>query len=278
MIYNKEIGDEGTPHLQGYMCMKIKKRMTQMKTIMPTAHLEIKRGTVEQAIHYCKKPVADCMCEHCVKARPQVADYTEYGDVPWEAHQAMRNKWDDWYALAKQQKLDEIPKKILMRYYAAFKRIAQDNPEKPEDLTELGNLWIQAPTGYGKSRYVRERFPDYYDKAPNKWFVGYRGEETLLLDDMGPEQCKYLSWYIKRWADLYSFPMETKGGGRQIRPKRCIVTSQYTIAECFEDYKVAEAVERRFEVIRLRHWRIRVLEEVETAHGIVRVYVDPLNI
>lgn len=272
IIYNKEVGDQGTLHLQGFISMKIRKRMTQMKALMPKAHLEVKQGSVAEAVHYCMKPVPECMCKHCVKARPQVADFTIFGVVPKEAYEAMRDKWEDWYQLAKAQRLDEIPKKILLRYHAAFKRIAQDNPEKPEDLDNLDNEWIVAPTGYGKSHYVREKYRDLYDKAPNKWFVGYRGEETILLDDLGPEQCKYLSWYIKRWADLYSFPMETKGGGRQIRPRRIVVTSQYTIEDCFEDWRVRDAVLRRFTVIELVHYRIRILEEVQTAHGIVRVH------
>ncbi len=281
VIYNREVGMQGTPHLQGYIIMKTKKRRAQMKALMPTAHLEKKEGSIEQARHYCMKPVDEpfrCMCEHCVKARPEVADYSEHGDLPVEAVEAMRNKWDEYYESAKSGDLEEIPKKVLLRYYAAFKRIVQDNPEKPEDMESLDNLWVVAPTRYGKSRYVREKFPDYYDKAPNKWFTGYKGEETILLDDLGPEQCKYLTWYIKRWADLYSFPMETKGGGRQIRPRRIVVTSQYTIRECFEDDRQADAVVERFTVLELRHWRVRVLEEVQLAHGVVRVYVDPLDV
>lgn len=271
IIINKEVGDTGTPHYQGYVCFEEQLRATQVKVILPRSHLEIKRGTVEEAIHYCKKPVEGCNCKHCVKARPQRPNFQEYGEVPLTKGEATKEKWANMYEHAKKGDFEEIPKNMLIRYYPAFKRIAQDNPEKPKDLETLGNLWITAPTGYGKSRYVRDLYPDFYDKAPNKWFVGYKGEETILLDDLGPEHCKYLAWYIKRWADLYSFPMETKGGGRQIRPKRVVVTSQYTIEECFEDWKAREAVERRFEVLELTHWRIRVLEDVQTAHGIVRV-------
>ncbi len=278
VIFNREVGDQGTPHLQGYIVMKVKKRLSQMKALMPTAHLEAKQGSVEQARHYCMKPVPECMCEHCVKARPQVAAYSEYGDIPVEAVEAMRNKWDEYYESAKSGDLEDIPKKVLLRFYAAFKRIVQDNPEKPRDMEELDNLWVVAPTRYGKSRYVREKFPDYYDKAPNKWFTGYKGQETILLDDLGPKQCEYLTWYIKRWADLYSFPMETKGGGRQIRPRRIVVTSQYTIRECFADDRQADAVAERFTVLELRHWRVRRVEEVQLAHGIVRFTVDPLDV
>ncbi len=247
---------EKTPHIQAYVCFKNRVRKTAVAKVFPRAWLEVKstESTILECIDYVKKDGV----------------FEEYGVVPLTKGEATKEKWDEWYELAKLGDMDAIPKKMLIRYYPAFKRIAQDNPEKPEDLLELGNLWILAPTGYGKSRYVRDRFPDFYDKAPNKWFVGYKGQETLLLDDLGPEQCKYLAWYIKRWADLYSFPMETKGGGRQIRPKRVVVTSQYSIAECFEDYKVSEAVERRFEVMKLRHWKIRHLEEVQTIHGIVR--------
>ncbi len=237
----------GTPHIQGYVCFKQRKRLSAVKRWLPTAHWEIMRGTPFQASNYCKKD----------------GNFTEYGELPKSAAQVnrlrMQQQWDEAYASAKRHQLEEIPKHMLVRCYHAFKRIQQDNPIIPDDLAALDNYWIVAPTGYGKSRYARERWPDFYDKSPNKWFVGYKNQKTILCDDFGPKQCEYLGWYIKRWADLYSFPMETKGGGHQIRPDRMVVTSQYQIDECFEDELVREAIERRFITINLLPWEQRLL-------------------
>lgn len=145
-----------------------------------------------------------------------------------------------------------------------MKRIKQDHPVKPVDLKVKSNFWVLAPTQYGKSTYARRRWSDYFDKAPNKWWIGYEGQATVLLDDFGPKECLHLGWYMKRWADLFSFPMETKGGGGQVRPKHIVVTSQYTMEQCFQyDEKVLEAMKERFSVINLEHWETRIDKYLE---------------
>ncbi len=244
MVYGKETGDSGTPHIQGYCVFKKRKRLTALVKLLPRAHWSSKypKATSEQNVVYCKKE----------------GDFVEYGTCPLNLSQRNKRKWSDAFALAKEGKLNEIEKGMLVRYYHAFKRIEQDNPAVPEELSSHKNYWFVAPTGYGKSTYARRRFPSFYDKAPNKWFVGYKGQETLLLDDFGPKECQYLGWYMKRWADLYAFPMETKGGGHVIRPKHIIVTSQHTIEECFPDDLTCQAIKRRFTVVHLPHFRRRI--------------------
>ena len=51
----KEVGDNGTPHLQGYLQMANRKRLHQMKEVMPRAHFERQRGTTDEADKYCEK-------------------------------------------------------------------------------------------------------------------------------------------------------------------------------------------------------------------------------
>ncbi len=165
---------------------------------------------------------------------------------------------DRWNAARQSARIgdfESISSDMLIRYYHLFKRYHQDNPVKPSRLAVRENIWILAPTGYGKSYYARKKYPDFYDKAPNKWYVGYRGEETILCDDFGPNQCYYLGWYLKRWADIFAYPMETKGGGRCIRFKHIIVTSQYPIEKCFEDQETIDAIKGRFRVKHLKHWK-----------------------
>jgi len=263
-IVQKEIGIDGTKHMQGYCQFKVRQYLTGASKIFPRAHLEIKEGTVDQAIHYCMKPVNGCKCQHCTKARElgQKSNYIEFGVRP-QNDPGKREKadWDQYYEWAKNDELDLIPKAYLIRYYSAFKRIRQDNPVIPEDLKTKKNYWIIAPSQYGKSTYARTRWgprSNIFDKAPNKWFIGYKGQETVLCDDFGPDQCRYLHWYMKRWADLFVFPMETKGGGQVIRPHRVVVTSQYTIEQCFTDPLVAEAIANRFSVINLPHYKKRI--------------------
>jgi len=50
IVYGKEVGEHGTPHIQGYVQLKKKMRMAQVKKFISSrAHLEVSRGSPEQA-------------------------------------------------------------------------------------------------------------------------------------------------------------------------------------------------------------------------------------
>ena len=55
LIIGKEKSKDGTPHLQGYIQLMTRQRLTGMKKIHPTAHWENARGTAIEASEYCKK-------------------------------------------------------------------------------------------------------------------------------------------------------------------------------------------------------------------------------
>lgn len=115
-------------------------------------------------------------------------------------------------------------------------------------LTELDNKWIYGPTGTGKTTAVLETYGEsLYDKPLNKWWDGYKGEETVLLDDLAPEHA-CLASHLKRWADYNPFPTEVKQGAGRARPKRIVVTSNFSIKDIFPDPRHYEALERRFKV------------------------------
>lgn len=53
LVYGEEVGDEGTPHLQGYVEFKIRKTLKYVRDRIP-GHIEIARN-VKAAKEYCKK-------------------------------------------------------------------------------------------------------------------------------------------------------------------------------------------------------------------------------
>ncbi len=240
-IIGNEVGEDGTPHLQGYAVMKKRQRLSAMKKLMPRAHLEIKKGTVAQASDYCKKD----------------GEFKEYGTLPQSAAQVsslrLKAKWELAYDNAKKGNFEEIPKDMLTQYYHAYKRIRQDHPSKPDPLPTTCGIWYWGPTGVGKSKLAREKYPDFYDKPLNKWWDGYRDEPYVILDDIGPDQGQWIGTLMKRWTDHYAFPAEQKGTTVQIRPKNIIVTSQYEIESVFcSDVLLQEALLRRFTVIEMQ--------------------------
>ena len=53
-IFQEEIGETGTEHLQGTICLKVKQRMTQLKNIHQSIHWEATKS-VKTSIEYCLK-------------------------------------------------------------------------------------------------------------------------------------------------------------------------------------------------------------------------------
>lgn len=68
LVFGRELGDNSTPHLQGYVCLKVKLRLANVKALpgFHRAHLEVSRGTPQEASSYCKKD----------------GDYSEFGSLP----------------------------------------------------------------------------------------------------------------------------------------------------------------------------------------------------
>ncbi len=263
VIMQKEVGEEGTKHIQGYCIFKKIQYMTGAKKLFPRAHLEIKRGTIDEAVHYCKKPVEGCNCKHCIKARKLgcVPDFREYGEIP-KGMGTMGERWDEARKLAETGDFDSIPSAMFTRYQHSYRRMFQEKCPKPPALTtKKRNEWYVAPTDFGKSTYVWKKYPDAYDKMPNKWWIRYRDEVVVILDDWGPKQCEYMSFHLKRWGDVYAYMGENKGSGRFLRPAKIVVTSQYTIDESFTDPKVAAAIHSRYIEIHLEHWTDREKKE-----------------
>jgi len=81
VIWQHEMGDEATEHIQGYVYFSKRKRIDWLKThTVYEAHWEPRLGTHTAAKHYCMKPVQDCDCKHCVKAAGQrLGGFWEHG-------------------------------------------------------------------------------------------------------------------------------------------------------------------------------------------------------
>lgn len=233
-IAGKEVGESGTPHLQGYAYFKTLKSLKTLKKKLPRAHWEIRRGTHEQAREYCMKD----------------GDYHEDGTPPMsdkEKGECGKRVYEDAFQLAKEGRIEEIPEPLRTRFYTTYKRIRADHQVVPESVDVLENQWYWGETGAGKSRKAREENPGAYLKNANKWWDGYVDQEVVIIDEWSPEHA-CLASHLKQWADHHPFCAETKGGTMCIRPKKIIITSNYSPEECFEKPADLEPIRRRFHV------------------------------
>lgn len=130
-VFGREVGESGTPHLQGYICLKEKKSLKWLKTnIHKNAHWEIMRGTPQQASDYCKKD----------------GDFVEVGTLPETPAQAggagNKRRWVEAFTKAQEGKFDEIDPQIRIMYHRTLKSIHTEKLlEQPRLEGELENLW-----------------------------------------------------------------------------------------------------------------------------------------
>lgn len=117
----------------------------------------------------------------------------------------------------------------------------------PAPLTTLDNHWFVGPSGAGKSKSARGLCPTAFVKLPNKWWDGYTGQPDVIIDDFAKEH-SVLRTHLLQWADHYPTPVECKGSTQLIRPKRIVVTSNYTIDEIWPEPKDHKPMFRRFKV------------------------------
>lgn len=78
LVFGRETGENGTPHLQGFVILTSNFRLRAVSRLIPRAHLEVARGSSAQAATYCKKE----------------NDFEEFGQVP--SSQGKRNDFEDF--------------------------------------------------------------------------------------------------------------------------------------------------------------------------------------
>lgn len=241
LIYGKEVGEKGTPHLQGFIYFKNQRSFNSVKKLLGTRyHIEKQMGTNQQAIDYCKKE----------------GIYREIGSPPigqvgkkcTVEERAAKNK------RLRDTSLNELVDKgeISIKEVRALKNARMDLAQENKEYTHEGvrGEWYVGPPGTGKSHKARSENPGAYIKAQNKWFDGYQGEKVIILDDYDTPT---LGHYLKIWTDKWSCSGEIKGGTVNLQHEKFIITSNYRIEEIWEtDITLQEAIKRRFKVTNFR--------------------------
>lgn len=218
-----------------------------------------------QFICYCFKPIRRnnlkrlfCRSAYLAPTRSEAAEAYVRKDetaVPGSQFELggksfKRNSKIDWQKqkeLAIAGKIDECEPQLFLHHYRTLKQIKFDYAPTPENLPGTCGIWIFGPPGTGKSHYAREHYGhSLYIKAQNKWWCGYDNEKFVLIDDFDDRKGIF-GHMLKQWADKYQFKCEMKGSSRIIRPDKIIITSNYSIQDCFGfDPVLCEAISRRF--------------------------------
>lgn len=233
LVYGREVGEGGTPHLQGYVRFRNPVTFRKLKEKLQRAHIEAQRGDTTAAADYCKKD----------------GDFKEFGVLP-ATKRSGTARWAWIIERAEEGDLESIKREYpgdYLRLYDKLLRLRKRNKSILDGSLE--HEWWHGPTGTGKSRKVWTDHPDHYAKQLNKWWDGYGDEDVVVIEEWAPRN-ECTASYLKIWADRYPFPAEVKGGNlKRIRPRKIIVTSNYTIDQCFERSEDRDPLKRRFKQV-----------------------------
>lgn len=205
-----EVGDSGTPHIQGFICFKNSRSFKAVHKDLFKAHVEVMRGTHKQAADYCKKG----------------GDFWEFGTLPEPGARkdldSLVTDLGELYQGDSTGMMLSEPSRCF-RYYKFLDRIALRTQPKRDWPMEV--IWIYGPSGSGKSRYCKEHWPDAYWKSqhdPDNW-ENYGGEETVILDDFRGSHMKFTQFLTL--ADRYPLIVKIRYTPAQFRSKRIVITS-----------------------------------------------------
>ena len=272
LTYGKEIAPTtGTPHLQGCFVLReattincIKKRTNN------EIHVEKIRKPLIANIFYSQKQ-KDFIFTHCDPgyAAP-ISDYRKNKNIPLRTRKAAINKYELAKKILEETgDVSQVPADVLIKHPKGVDKIKnlRLSVSVVKDL-RLGNmyadyhqnhfLWLHGATGTLKSynaihdvQAIKRWLKKYYEsknmklpfemlwdrpyiKDTNKWFQDYNFEKVLIIEEATPEFCKKNKGRFKRWTDQYAFPVEVKGDSiALVRPEFIIVTSNYSLEDCF---------------------------------------------
>ncbi len=217
--WQREEGDAGTPHLQGYLVLKAPQRLSYMKKLNPGVHWEPRRGTHAEAKDYCTK-------EDTRIDGPWFCGVEPSGQGKRNDLLALKEAVDDGKTeLEIAEDNDTFP--VWAKYYRAVERYRRLKRAYQRSWPTQTKVYWGAP-GLGKSRRALYESQDAYWLAkPNGqggrvFFDGYDGQETVVIDE-------FYGWIPRdmmcRLCDRYPYLVETKGGSVPFMARTIIITS-----------------------------------------------------
>lgn len=182
-------------------------------------HTEPMRGTMEEAIAYCSK----------AETRDDQASFgfCEFGQRPVFAGAAggRSDLFEVAEAVSAGKRLTQVARDFPEQFIKYHKGIAALHASFSTGRNWVPSVyWFYGPTGTGKTRAASSEDPDcYWKNCSNKWWDGYEGQATVILDDYRPDFCKFSE--LLRILDRYTYQIEFKGGVTQLLAHNIYITT-----------------------------------------------------
>lgn len=222
-IFANEIGEEGTPHIQGFIHFKNAKSLTATKKFLGSNrwHLEISRGTDYENWTYCGKEDTNAL---------------QFGDEPIEG--------DDLSVWARiVQHIDDgmTTNEIIRRYpetamrcITAIEKYRLDVDRQNAGWRDVVTTYIHGSTGCGKTRYVMDKYgyQNVYRATDKKNpFDMYAGQDVIIFEEF---RSTYKIEDMLNWLDGYPIELPARYANKMAKFTKVYILSNWTFYEQYE--------------------------------------------
>jgi len=236
LVFGREVGASGTPHLQGFVIFKERKRLTSAKSQLPgNPHLQSARGTPAQASDYCKK-------DH---------DFEEFGQLP--APQGKTNRFEEFKAWVLASTSKPTPALVAAEYpsiYLQYGRVMEWI-----DLIYPVNVPVD-----GEYRQHQQHLATILEQPPSDRKIYF------VVDTVGNTG---KSWFIKKWMQTHLAETQMLSIGKRddlahtVDPsKRFFLFDLPRSGSEYLQYTILEQLKDRFIFSPKYHSRTKVLEHL----------------
>lgn len=242
----------GTPHIQGAVQLPEAKTVFQM-------------GQLGKALKCAFQPARgnlQSQYDYIGKIETTDGDMVEWGTNPgdkWKGEETV--DWEAIWKSAENGDFDSIPANIRVNKIVQLERIhalGKAKEKKKEEVKDLPagsgpwGVYIWGPPRTGKTTYVKDNYPDAYEKVYDQYWNDYEGEKYVVFEDIDEEKAKkFGQGDFKNLCDRWKTKVKNKFGiPMTIRPEKILFTSNFHPSVVFGEHW--EAMEPRLAVMEFK--------------------------
>lgn len=228
IIFQHEVGEEGTPHIHACICY-------ENAVVMPKRY--VPRG------HWERVYKLDACIAYCSKEETRTSGPIEVGDRPQQGRRTDLKEIAKAFVEMKEEEFVEEHPEEFIQYYRGLRELKNVKRLDRDRNTPPTVVWNWGSAGTGKTYHPIMAFGDdnVYMKDGTKWWDGYTQQECIVIDDFDG------GWPFRdflRLLDKYKYQGQVKGGYVKINSPFIYITCEFPPCNFWSGNELAQ-VERR---------------------------------
>nr|WAE42631.1 MAG: replication associated protein [Cressdnaviricota sp.] len=231
-----EVGESGTPHIQGAIVFKASQRLKALKKLHPKMHwLPAK---YKHDFNYIRKAGSVIIRDE---------DNTKQGN-----RTDLEDFCNDIKAKKRMRDIAYEHPEVYVKYHQGLEKLNEllnfTNRSEPPKV-----IWLYGLSGTGKTRYPYDRHPaeDIHKQDHINWWDGYRQQPVVLVDEILNDEYK-LRWdfaTFKSLLDRYPTRVQRKGNFPPFNSPTIYLTCEYHPNQIWAGNQLVEIERRLTEII-----------------------------